>query len=621
MTNIDNKTAIKAEQIRHMFVTSNITQITSVVLALTLAFMLRKVDDPEMLLGWLALIILIALGRTALAVGFQRAVVADDKAANFWLNSFRLGVFLSGIVWGAASLLLFPTYHLQYQVFIIAVLCGLSAGGLVSYSVDLPSGILYITAVLAPLIIRLFFEPHDLSASMGAAMLLYLWFMLMSLKHMNRSVAENITLRIEAAEREQAVKVSEQRYRLLLSHSPAGIFHYDSNFVITYCNSRFAEILKTTADHVTGLDMKILKDQSIMPALINAIAGKLGHYEGQYSATLTDASGWIAMSCAPALDGEGKVSGGVAIVQDITQRKLAEDTLRESENRFRFMLENSPIAVRITKVKSGLVVFANQSYAELLNIGPDEVIGIDPSGYYPQQKEYDNVLKKLRNGERVTNELVELKIKDGQTNSKWTLASYLLLDFENEPAVLGWFYDISDRKQMEVQVQRLAHFDSLTDLPNRTLFKDRLHQALSSAKRDKLKLAIMFIDLDKFKPINDTQGHHVGDLVLKQVAERIQGCLRESDTVARIGGDEFVVLLPTIEADMDVINVAEKIRSVLNKPFEISGESLQISSSTGISLFPEHGEDENGLIKNADIAMYHAKAEGRNKVKIFNFEM
>lgn len=173
------------------------------------------------------------------------------------------------------------------------------------------------------------------------------------------------------------------------------------------------------------------------------------------------------------------------------------------------------------------------------------------------------------------------------------------------------------QKNTEEQIQRLAHYDSLTELPNRALFFDRLQQALATAKRDKARLAVMFLDIDLFKPVNDTLGHDIGDLLLKEIAQRIQGCLRESDTAARMGGDEFVVLLPTIEMDQDALVVAEKICAALNQPFEIAGHAIRISSSIGIAAYPENGSEEKALLKNADTAMYYAKESGRNTVRFF----
>jgi len=182
-------------------------------------------------------------------------------------------------------------------------------------------------------------------------------------------------------------------------------------------------------------------------------------------------------------------------------------------------------------------------------------------------------------------------------------------------------HELTERKAAEKRIQYLAHHDVLTGLPNRMLFSDRLQQSLSLAKRDKNKLSLMFLDLDKFKPVNDNYGHAVGDLLLKEVAQRLQSCMRESDTVSRIGGDEFVVLLPAIEVEQDAVLVAEKILRSLNEPFELAGKVLHISASIGFVVYPDHGADEITLTKNADLAMYFAKASGRDNAKLFQPDM
>ena len=171
---------------------------------------------------------------------------------------------------------------------------------------------------------------------------------------------------------------------------------------------------------------------------------------------------------------------------------------------------------------------------------------------------------------------------------------------------------------MEERLARMAQFDTLTELPNRALFDDRLKHAIAQAKRDGTRLALMSIDLDRFKPVNDTHGHHVGDLLLQAVARRMQECVRESDSVGRIGGDEFFILLPVIDQTADALTVAEKVRDALSQPFAL--EELQpigISSSIGITLYPDHGDDARQLYRYADQAMYRAKAQGRNQVQLF----
>ncbi len=180
----------------------------------------------------------------------------------------------------------------------------------------------------------------------------------------------------------------------------------------------------------------------------------------------------------------------------------------------------------------------------------------------------------------------------------------------------------SELRASEHRFKQLAQHDALTGLPNRSLFTDRLHQALAQARRDRAKLAVMYLDLDKFKPVNDTLGHAVGDLLLKEVARRMQGCVRESDTVGRIGGDEFVVLLPHVDNADDALLVAEKIRHALNLPFHLEGGHVaSISSSSGVAIYPDHGTDDISLSAASDQAMYVAKECGRNQVRLASASM
>jgi diguanylate cyclase (GGDEF)-like protein len=174
------------------------------------------------------------------------------------------------------------------------------------------------------------------------------------------------------------------------------------------------------------------------------------------------------------------------------------------------------------------------------------------------------------------------------------------------------------RRQAEERVHHLAHYDELTGLPNRSMFNQRLSHALIQARRNDKPLAILFIDLDRFKNINDTLGHEAGDLVLKEVAQRLLGCLREGDTVGRLGGDEFVVLIEELPEPMHVAAVAQKILAAVVKPFVVGAQEFNITASIGISTYPDDGEDMQGLLKNADISMYRAKEQGKNNYQFYS---
>jgi PAS domain S-box-containing protein len=197
---------------------------------------------------------------------------------------------------------------------------------------------------------------------MGMAVLLYLGFMTMSLKHINRSVSENIVLRLEAIEREDAVKANEERYRLFLTYSPVGIYHYNTNLIMTYCNTRFASIFNNTPDSLIGADINRLKDQSVLPALKKALNGEMSYYEGYYQATYSEAARWIEMTCAPFRDSEDRIVGGIAIVQDITERRLME--LRDQLHMK--VLESLAKVVPLAEVLETIVLGVEHIYSGML---------------------------------------------------------------------------------------------------------------------------------------------------------------------------------------------------------------------------------------------------------------
>jgi diguanylate cyclase (GGDEF)-like protein/PAS domain S-box-containing protein len=281
---------------------------------------------------------------------------------------------------------------------------------------------------------------------------------------------------------------------------------------------------------------------------------------------------------------------------------------------------------------NNLIISVNPAFTTITGYLPEEVIGKNPrmlaSGKHSAEF-YKEMWGSLLATGGWRGEIWD-KHKNGKVYIKAISIKLVRDEHGRLSHHLAVFSDITERKAVEERMQHLAHYDVLTDLPNRALFSDSLKQEIARAKREqqdkrdrvnKKHMALMFLDLDKFKPINDTLGHDVGDLLLKEVAKRLLNCARESDIVSRIGGDEFVVLLPTVETDQDAMRVADKILHALDEPFELAGHRLHISVSIGLVLYPEHGIDELTLTKNADIAMYYAKASGRNNVKLFQMEM
>ena len=299
---------------------------------------------------------------------------------------------------------------------------------------------------------------------------------------------------------------------------------------------------------------------------------------------------------------------GVGLVRDITERKRSEDVLRESESRLKELFENLSSGVAVCQAspdgQNFTITAFNQAAERIENMPRTGALGKNVIEVFPDATE-SGLLKMLRRVWRsnVAEHLPVSSYHEGRITGWRENYVYKLPNGE----VVVIYDDVTKSKQAEEKMHYLAHYDVLTGLPNRTLFSDRLQQSIATAKRDKTHLALIFLDLDKFKPVNDELGHDVGDMLLKEVAQRMQSCVRETDTVSRIGGDEFIVLLPTIEAELDAMRVAEKILHATNQPFELAGHDIRISSSIGIAVYPEHGDTEQHLIKNADIAMYYAK--------------
>ena len=314
----------------------------------------------------------------------------------------------------------------------------------------------------------------------------------------------------------------------------------------------------------------------------------------------------------------------VAVFDVITDQKNAEFALRESELRHRGVL--AALGEGVFGVdREGRCTFVNPAAVSMVGLPESEVLGQDThtlfhhSGHngQPYPRAECPVHQTIQDG-RIRHVEDWFICKDGSRFPVELIVTPLEDNGELAGAVVA-LQDISERMKIEEKLRHLSYHDMLTGLPNRLLFSDRLKQAIATAKRDKIhKLSLMFMDLDNFKEINDSHGHVAADLVLKEVASRIQDCLRESDTAARMGGDEFVVLLPAIEAPDDAMIVAKKIRHALCQPIDLGKHGLTVTTSIGIAVYPEHGCEEETLLKHADAAMYHAKESGRNTVCLFS---
>ncbi|NUM43979.1 MAG: diguanylate cyclase [Anaerolineales bacterium] len=268
-----------------------------------------------------------------------------------------------------------------------------------------------------------------------------------------------------------------------------------------------------------------------------------------------------------------------------------------NQRHFRTLIEKNADGILIVDEK-GRIQFANPAAEHLFDTDAQNLIGVDFG--FPVLAGDTIEIDIWQRGEP---RYAEMRVVD----ITWQGANVFLVSLR----------DVTERVQSERRMRHLATHDSLTDLPNRILFFDRLHQALARAARQHTQVAVLFLDVDKFKHVNDTYGHQIGDQILQALAFRLQECLRKSDTVARMGGDEFTVILENVEVPKDCIAVAQKILEMVMTPFIIKKQEFHLTASVGISLYPDDGEDVDNLLNRADTAMYHAK-EFRNRFSFFN---
>jgi diguanylate cyclase (GGDEF)-like protein/PAS domain S-box-containing protein len=402
----------------------------------------------------------------------------------------------------------------------------------------------------------------------------------------------------------------------------------DNNGTILWTNQAFSQLTGYSSEEVLGNNPRLLKSGKQDGAFYTNMWATItsgNTWHGEVTNRRKDGSLYTEeMTITPVHSGSGEITHYVAIKQDVTSRKIAEDRLRQAEEKYRSIFEDAVIGI-FQATPEGRPVSINralarmhgydspeQLMAEVSNVGRQ--LFVDPNAL----QEFGRVLEKDR-----AVHSVEFEIYRNDGSKKWISTNVRAVSDADGKVVLheGTVEDITQRKAAEERVQFLAYYDELTGLPNRTLLRDRALIALPSARRHREKVALLFLGLDRFKAIDDSLGHSVGDLLLKEVALRLKGCTQENDTVARLGGDEFLVLVTGINETADAVVVAERIVQSMASEFVIQGHFLSVTCSMGISIFPDHGEEVEALLKNADLAMYKAKENGRNNFQLFTLEM
>lgn len=440
-------------------------------------------------------------------------------------------------------------------------------------------------------------------------------------RQLDYAIIHDITERRKA---EQALRESERRFRDVAGAASDWFWEMDETLRFTYISDRFFEAMKVRPEAVLGRtrqdiigEAHVAAAASTWQAHLEDLASHRPFRDFTYAVTGDDGrTRYMVLAGVPVLDDEGQFLGYRGTGTDITDLKLAEEAIRRSQESFSAILDSIDAMVYVADMETHELLFLNRFGRERFG---EQVIG----------KKCWRVLQNGQEGpcDFCTND--QLRERDGRASG------VLVWEFQNSATgrwyecrdqAIGWIdgrmvrlevaVDITDRLKTQEKIRHMASHDGLTDLPNRYLFRDRLVQALKRAQRNRSKVAVLFVDLDGFKPINDTLGHEVGDVLLKETSRRLRGCVRQSDTVGRHGGDEFTIVLADIHNVASATRVAEQVLEALGSPFHLGGQRLSISASIGIAFYPDHGDAPEDLLNLADDAMYVVKQSGRNGFRV-----
>ena len=415
----------------------------------------------------------------------------------------------------------------------------------------------------------------------------------------------------------EALRASEMRHRLLFERNLAGVYRNALDGRVVDCNDALANMLGyDSREDLIGRNARDLYFHAAdRDSFVEKIQGAGGIRNLEVCLRRKDGEPIWLLESVHTLGGDDAATMLEGTMIDITERKFAENALRDSEARYRLMAENSTDMISRTTPR-GRFLYVSDAARQILGYEPAEMIG---RSIFEFALDDDHHL--LR---RVTELLDEpqtfsFRVRKRDGSIVWLESRSRAVRDPGSGAMLeivAVSRDISERRRAEEQIEYQAYHDALTGLPNRLLFRDRLTIALAHAKRQRTPVAVMFLDLDRFKIVNDTLGHSLGDELLRIIATRLRSVLREGDTIARMGGDEFTVLLTDLKNPDDAAMIAQKLLDTVAEPVRIDGQELYVTTSIGIALFPSDGETAEALLQSADGAMYRAKESGRNSYQL-----
>lgn len=652
---------VHADQLDMVYGNAPLSLFASLLNSAILVFLLWPALDRVTLTVWILVTCLISLFRFYLSLRFHR-VRSDSNRSAGWSRWAVGGALLAGLGWGAASTLLFAVDSLPHQVFLAFVIGGMTAGAVTTLSAKLPAAYGFILLATLPLVYRFTQASHEFAAAMSMMVMLFTLLMMLTARRYNLNLTEMLIERHKRKQAQSRERAHNQVLEQLSRGTPLGeiletiigdveqenprmlcsilLLDEDEKRLLFGAAPSLSDIFNV---HVHGLEVGpdtgtcgtaafkrhrvIAKDLQTHPHWANCRAE-------------VEEAGLKSCWSEPIFSSGGRLQGTFAIYyrhihvpdeQEISRIryavKLAGIAIERNQTGEALRLaasiyQNTSEAMMITDDENCIIAI-NPAFTEVTGYEEDEVIGRDPgllaSGSHDAEF-FRNLWGTLNRTGQWRGEIWNRR-KNGEEFIEWLTINTI---YDNQGRVqrrVSLFSDITERKKADALIWKQANYDSLTQLPNRRLFTDRLEQGIKIAHRDQQHLALLFIDLDRFKEVNDTLGHHVGDELLVEAAQRIKHCVRDSDTVARLGGDEFTVILNELHDVSHVGSISQKIIEALAAPFKLRDEQLFISASIGITVYPDDALSAGELLKNADQAMFSAKQNGRNRLNYFTKSM
>ncbi|MBS1138774.1 MAG: sensory box protein [Proteobacteria bacterium] len=420
----------------------------------------------------------------------------------------------------------------------------------------------------------------------------------------------------ETNKQADAIARSERFIRTITDAMPGLVAYFDRSLRCCFANQAYLDWYQMTSEAMSGITLLELLGESLFAKNKPYIDGVLAGESQQFERFLTKRDGSVGHVLAnyiPDFDESGDVIGFNLLVTDIKALRMAEADLKVAETVF----ENTADGIMVAD-ENGVILSVNDAFTEITGYPAHEAVGQTPrllrSNHHAPEF-HAAVWQQITEQGEWKGEIWNRR-KNGEIFPMRQTIRRVAEKGSGLRRYISVFHDITDVWRKNERTQHLAFHDALTDLPNRTLLLERLERQIVMSERQPRCLAVLFLDLDGFKRVNDTLGHAIGDELLKAVANKLQGLVRQTDTVARLGGDEFVVLLDSPQNQEEVENIADRIIASINEPVELSGAVAKVGTSIGIAMYPEHGRSSSDLLKNADDAMYRAKHEGKNTYRL-----